>query len=158
MAKDPLISTRQLQRNLEKEQLHADIDYILKLVRKITAEIEYDANNADLRARLTETRERFILIIERLMKIAFWEIDYLRQGIQMPTISEQMGAMQMIMNLDLALLRAEGLGGIYKHQLDSPEMLQSLLLDTDTKGRITGALKAWGISLTLNASPTEAAQ
>ena len=132
---------------------------MLKLVHKVTSEIEYDMDNTDLHARLSSTRERVILIIERLMKISFWNFDYLTEGIVQPNLDQQMNAMRMIIDMDLALLRAELIGGIYNRKsVDQQEMFRNLLVNPDTRTRITGALKAWGISMNLNAEPTQAAQ
>jgi hypothetical protein len=89
---------------------------MLKLVNKVTNEIDYDASNGDLTARPSSTRERVFLIVDRLMKIAFWRFEYLDQGIAMPNLDQQMNAMRTIIDMDLALLRAELVDGIYKAQ------------------------------------------
>ena len=102
-------------------------------------------DNTDLVRALSSTRERVILIIERLMKIAFWNFDYLTEGIAQPNLDQQMNAMRMIIDMDLALLRAELIGGIYNRKSADPEMFRTLLVSPDTRTRITGALKAWGI-------------
>jgi len=157
MAKDPLVSSRQLHAILEKKGFHIGEDFMLKLVHKVTSEIEYDANNTDLIARLSSTRERTILIIDRLMKIAFWEFDYLGQGIAQPSLDHQLSAMRMIIDMDLALLRAELIGGIYTRKTGNTEDVQRLLADPTVKGQIIGALRAWRVS-PFHATQNEAAQ
>jgi hypothetical protein len=158
MAKDPLVTSRQLNANLDKLGYHISEDYMLKLVRKVTNEIEYEADNTDLQARLISTRERVILIIDRLMKIAFWNFEYLELGIGMPDLDQQMNAMRMIIDMDLALLRAELVGGMYKRKQGDADEFRRLLVDPDTKSRISGALRAWKLTAPFNATPHEAAQ
>ena len=157
LAKDPLISTNSLQFILDKGGYHISEQYLLKLIHKVTGEIEYEVDNVDLKARLTSTRERTILIINRLMKIAFWEFEYLKQGIMMPNLDQQINAMQTIINMDLALLRAELIGGIYKGKPGGAEDVQQLLADPIVKVQIIGALRAWRVTPS-NAAQTEAAQ
>lgn len=153
MAIDPLISSRRLQKRLWERGMYAstagrqvDINYILKLVRKINAEAKNEIRNEEIENRMSETRERFKVIFDRLFKIAFWEWDYLHEGIAMPEVKDQIKAMETIMKMDIALIEAEMDAGIFKRNLGTLELeSRNRQVTPERKQAIRVAMRNWGL-------------
>lgn len=152
VAKDPMISMSRLQIELQSVGLHAstgnvlDRKYLTKLLKKITQEQRRNLDTDRIEDRIIETRERFSIVTQRLMKIAFWEFNYLREGIPMPSAGEQIAALNSIMKLDLALLSAEMDAGIFKRELGEVDVLhRAAPLSVEKKQEILSTFKAWGI-------------
>lgn len=152
IAKDPMISMPRLQAELQKQGITSangtfvDRKFLAKMVRKISEEQRRHLDADRVEDRILETRERFNLVTQRLMKIAFWEFDYLREGIPMPTAGEQIAALNSIMKLDLALLSAEMDAGIFRRELGEVGVLhRAVPLPAEKKEEIMRTFAAWGI-------------
>lgn len=152
VAKDPMISMSRLQIELQSAGLHAstgnviDRKYLIKLLKKITQEQRRNLDEDRIEDRIVETRERFGIVMQRLMKIAFWEFNYLREGIPMPSAGEQIAALNSIMKLDLALLSAEMDAGIFKRELGEVDVMhRAAPLSLEKKQEIISTFQAWGI-------------
>lgn len=161
IAKDPLISARRLQQALLKEGFKTyrdaplDIDYVLKLVKKVNAEGAHDIKDSEIESRMTETRERFRVTLERLFKIAFWEWDYLKDGIGMPEVRDQVKALEAIMKMDIALLQAEMDAGIFKRSLGTLEIeKRNAPLTPERKLAIIEAFRKQGIAFLQTSPPS----
>jgi len=122
MIKDPMYTTTGIQIALAKagyetssgHALHRQ--YVEKLMRKIKAGAEHYSSHELELERITKTRERYNLVAERLFKIAFWDLDSLREMIPMPTVGEQVSALKAIVELDLKLFEAERIAGLFMKQ------------------------------------------
>jgi hypothetical protein len=149
---DPLISLRRLQKSLYNRGFKTasdtplDLDFISGLAKKIYREARAESDDSIIEERMTATRERFRMATERLFKIAFWNIEYLKEGIMMPKITEQIAAINALTRIDLALLQAEMDAGMFKRHLGTLELEQrSKPLDPEYRNLVMNALKAWGV-------------
>ncbi len=152
LAINPMISSRRLQQELAKKGITSagggllDHEYILKLIRKINGEARQDIQNSEIEGRMVETRERFKASFERLFKIAFWQWDYMNEGIFMPETKDVIKALEVIMKMDIALIEAEMDAGIYKRNLGTLEIeKRNTPLTEDRKHAIMMAMKNWGL-------------
>ena len=146
--KNPLISLRGLRVALAKKNFTTstggplDAVYISKLCKKIDAENLYQADHIQLNERLSATRERFQSSFIGLAKIAFWEWDYLEEGIQMPSPMERVAAFKTIMQMDLALLNAEMDAGVFQRHLGELGIKASDNIPVETLDEIAVTFKA----------------
>ncbi len=152
IAQDPLISVRRLQKRLMERGIvtarggKLDDMYLLKLVKRINAEQAKDVDEAKIADRMAKTQQRFDLVLQRLFKIAFWEWDFLKDGIPMPSPGEQIYALATIGKMDIALLQAEMDAGIYKRKLGVLEVeRRNSPLSPERKRAIITAMTGWGI-------------
>lgn len=110
---NPMISVSRLRYNLKDRGISGyngnllDPVYLGRLVRKIQKRAMSEAERTRIEDRLTNTRERFGVIIDRLMKIAFWKPEYIKEGVWPPDTKEIVKALDTIQKMDLALLQAE---------------------------------------------------
>src|SRR6266849_8605691 len=119
---NPLISSRELQEKLEHRLNHpVDRHFLLKLIHKINAQVQFEGDHVEVRGRVNQIRERTGAMIERLLKIVFWKWEYLQEGIPLPSNIEVIMAMQIIMKMDIAVLEAERNSGVFKRALGNPE-------------------------------------
>jgi hypothetical protein len=150
IAQDPMISIRRLQkilgdkgfRTYEGNPVHKD--YILKLVHRVKEEAVKTLDREQINERIALTRERFNVAFQRLFKIAFWNIDYLGEGIDQPSNAEQIYALNTILKMDLALLQGEMDAGVFDRKLGSIEhQIRNRPLDEETNAMIKDAAKRW---------------
>jgi len=146
---NPLISSRELQEKLQRRLNHpVDRHFILKLVHKINVQVQFEGDNIELRGRVNQIRERTGAMIERLLKIAFWQWEYLQDGVSMPSNMEAIMAMQTIMKMDVAIFEAESNSGLFKRTVGNPEEYVRALVNPEAKRVIAGVLKTWGMPST----------
>jgi hypothetical protein len=153
IAQDPLISVRRLQVRLSERGLITCGDnplspkYILKLVHKINQEQAKDFDEVKISERMTKTRGRFDVAIQRLFKIAFWEWDFLKEGIPMPTAGEQVQALATIGKMDIALLQAEMDAGVFERKLGTVDLAirRSQPLTPEAREILLKAWRNWGL-------------
>lgn len=122
---NPMISISRLRQNLKDRGIMTfngnpiDPMYLGRLVRKISRKIVRESDQVRIGERLNNTRERFRVMIDRLMKIAFWKAEYIRDGIWPPDNKDIVKALDTIQKMDLALLQAEMDAGVFERHLGS---------------------------------------
>lgn len=120
MIQDPMITIGRLQLHLAKKGFvtaagnSLDWRFVKRLSSKVRAAAETYADRESQTERIAKTRERYNLVAERLFKIAFWDLDSLRELIPMPTVGEQVAALKAIVELDLKLFEAEKISGLFQ--------------------------------------------
>jgi hypothetical protein len=122
MIQDPMITVNRMQVYLMKKGFTTgkggclDWEYVRKLMRKVKKAAEVGTDREQEIERITKVRERYNLIADRLFKIAFWDLDSLRELIPMPTVTEQINALKAITELDLKVYDAEKIAGLFQQQ------------------------------------------
>lgn len=125
---DPLISLRKLQdalfekgyKTAQGNSLH--IDYVAKLVKKVNSENLWRVVNADKNKRIAEIQERYRLVLDRLLRIAFYTEDLQKDGYPAPSYKDQIAALNAIVKLDAAVLSAEMDMGIFERHIGTLEV------------------------------------
>jgi hypothetical protein len=152
---NPMISLLHLQRNLQQRGFTAysgnplDAIYLSKLIRKLNRQSIQESDNVQIGERLGKTRERFSVIIDRLMKIAFWKPEYLREGIWAPESKDIVKALDTIQKMDLSFLQAELDCGIYERHLGKLDInvARKQPIPDDKRAEIWVTLQNWGMIL-----------
>ena len=122
---NPMISVSLLRQNLKERGIMTfngnpiDPVYLGRLVRKIQRKAMSESDRARISDRLNNTRERFSVMTDRLMKIAFWKPEYIKDGIWPPQTKDIVKALDTIQRMDLALLQAEMDSGVFERHLGS---------------------------------------
>lgn len=151
---DPMISLRRLKDRLfdkgyktaQGNPLH--IDYVTKLVRKVNREILEDVARATVDDRLALLRERYRLVFDRLVRIAYYTEDLQKQGMPPPTYKDQIMALNAIIKLDAAILSAEMDMGLFKRQLGTLEVeKRHISLPPELKEKMMQAFQNLGFVL-----------
>lgn len=150
---DPMISVARLRENLKERGITTyngnaiDPMYLGRLVRKISRRAAKEADNAKIGNRLAKTRERFSVMIERLLKIAFWKPEYIHEGIWPPQTNEIVKALDTVQKMDLALLQAEMDSGLYKRHLGTIdiEIARKQPIPDNAREAAWKTFKNWGI-------------
>lgn len=150
---NPMISLLHLQRNLQQRGFTAysgnplDAIYLSKLIRKLNRQSIQEADNVQIGERLSKTRERFSVMIDRLMKIAYWKPEYIRDGIWPPETKDIVKALDTIQKMDLSLLQAEMDSGIYERHLGKLdiEVARKQPIPENIRTAAWQVFKNWGI-------------
>jgi hypothetical protein len=150
---NPMISLRRLQANLKQRGFVTysgnpiEDQYLKKLIRKLNREAFAESDRQEIGERLANTRQRFSTMIEKLLKIAFWRIDYIREGFYIPEYRDQIKAMDSIAKMDLALLQAEMDAGIFERHLGKLdiEIARKQPIPDDRRDVIYQVFKNWGL-------------
>jgi hypothetical protein len=160
LARDPLTSVQKLQRDLKDRGFQTaagntlDWHYVAKVVRKLGREAAFAVDQQKIQDRLAITKERYRLMVERLWRIIDYKWEYLEKfALYPPKTDEIIKAINTLMKLDLAILKAEMDAGIFERKLGTVDLnvYRSQPLDAETADRITDAFKRWGIDLSLPA-------
>lgn len=148
---DPLISTRRLQKVLQEKGYSTasggplDREYISKLIRKLGRENAEKVNRQEVAGRIAELKERYRLLYDRLIRIAFFDYSKPEPGVPMPKHKDQIAAINTIIKWDLAILQAEMDAGIFERKLGTLEVdKRSQPLNDEQKESILNALTRWG--------------
>ncbi|MCP6719730.1 MAG: hypothetical protein KJI72_00170 [Patescibacteria group bacterium] len=148
---DPLISVRGLQDILLKQGFKTtrenvlDWHYVANLVRKVRRESVEKSDKKRLQTRFGELSEKYRVISERLIRIAFYTKEMRQLGMKPPSYDEQMKALDMIFKLDLAILQAEMDAGIYQRKLGSMDITTPIPLDNAVKLNMLQVFHHWGL-------------
>jgi len=150
---NPMISVSGLRQNLKERGIMTyngnpiDPSYLGRLVRKIGRRAMKEADNIKIERRLSKTRERFSVMIDRLMKIAFWKPEYIKDGVFPPQTKDIVRALDTIQKMDLALLQAEMDAGIYKRHLGTldVEAVRRQPIPNDVREAAWRVFKNYGI-------------
>lgn len=150
---NPMISISRLRQNLKDRGIMTfngnpiDPMYLGRLVRKISRKIVRESDQVRIGERLNNTRERFRVMIDRLMKIAFWKAEYIRDGIWPPDNKDIVKALDTIQKMDLALLQAEMDAGVFERHLGSldVEIARKMPIPDDKREAVWAVFKNFGM-------------
>ena len=119
--------------------------------RKLNREKALAVDQQKIQDRLAITKEQYRIITEKLWKIIDWKLDYINEGIGMPKVQDIIRAANTIINLDLAVLKAEMDAGIFDRKLGTLDLnvYRAAPLDPEVADRIAESFKRWGIDLSL---------
>jgi hypothetical protein len=158
LAHDPLTSVQKLQRDLKTRGFKTandntlDWHYVSKIVRKLSREASLAVDQQKIQDRLAITKERYRVLVERLWRIIDYKWEYLEQfGLYPPKTDEIIKAINTLVKLDLAILKAEMDAGIFERKLGSVDLnvYRAAPLDPEKAIQIAEAFKRWGIDLNL---------
>jgi hypothetical protein len=158
IARNPLVSVLHLQNALkergfktaEGNPLHWH--YLAKLVRKLNREKALAVDTQKASERIAITKERYRLMVEVLWRIIDWKDEYLVQyHLYPPKPGEVIKAVDTLVKLDIAILKAEMDLGIFDRKLGSMDVnvYRAAPLQADKAQLIAGAFAAWGIQLSV---------
>jgi len=120
---DPLVSVRSLQDVLERKGMKiASREYLSRLVWKVNRALDEDVDRQKLSHRVAQLKERERVVVDRLVRIAFYTDDLKKEGLPPPSYKDQIAALNSIMKLDLAILNAEMDMGIFERHLGTLEI------------------------------------
>ncbi len=149
---DPLISLVKLQDALYDKGYRTanntplDKDYLAKLRRKIHRHAVESVNRQEVSSRIAEMKERYRLIYEQLIRIAYYSDDLRKEGIPPPSIRDRMQALKEIVRLDVALFGAEMDAGIFSRHLGTLEIdKRNKPLPVEARELIKQAMINWGM-------------
>lgn len=157
IARNPLMTVVQLQNALKERGFQTaqgnplDWRYVAKLLRKLERERALAVDQQKIQDRLAITKEKFRLMTERLWKIIDWRLDYIEEGIGMPQTQDVIRAINTVVKLDLAILKAEMDAGIFDRKLGTLDvnLYRAIPLEPEKAAQIAHAFQLWGINLTL---------
>jgi len=149
---DPLISITKLQDTLfEKGYRSAngtilDWRYIQKLKQKVHRATIEQTDRTKVSERMTEMKERYRLMLERLMRIVYYNDEMKKEGFNPPSIREQINAINSIIRLDVTLFNSELDAGLFERHLGTLEVEQrNRPLPPELKAVMLKAFVNWGI-------------
>lgn len=160
---DPLISIAKLQDALfEKGYRSAnatvlDWRYIQKLKHKVHRTTVEQTDRAKVSERVSEMKERYRLMLERLMRIVYYSDEMKKEGFSPPTVREQINAINSIIRLDVMLFNSELDAGLFERHLGTLEIEQrNRPLPAELKAAMLKAFVNWGVvpKEALNHEPT----
>ncbi len=149
---DPLISITKLQDALfEKGYRSAnatvlDWRYIQKLKKKVHRNNVEQVDRAKVNERLVEMKEKNRLMLERLMRIVYYNDEMKKEGFTPPTIREQISAINSIVRLDVMVFNSELDAGLFERHLGTLEVeMRNKPLEPALKAAMLKAFINWGI-------------
>lgn len=115
IAVNPLASVRSMQGFIENNTGQSlSKNYTAKLMGKVRKQALVESDRKKTNERLAEVRERNRAHIEYLERMLYWKPEcYHAYGIDEPKLKEKMAAIKLISQLDLALLKAEFMVGMF---------------------------------------------
>lgn len=119
--------------------------YLAKLVKKIERRKLTEQERKKAEHRIIEIRERHRLAVQKLLKIAFFDREKAEPGTEIPTVKDQIKAIEAIHRWDLAILNAEMDAGIFERKLGSVEVNEHHTLEVEQMTPMLAALKNFGI-------------
>lgn len=89
-------------------------NYTAKLMNKVRKQALVESDRKKINERLAEVRERNRAHIEHLERLLYWKPEcYHAYGIDEPKLKDKMATIKLINHLDLALLKAEFMVGMF---------------------------------------------
>ena len=127
LAVNPLASIRGMQEFIENNTGHAlSKNYTSKLMDKVRKKALVESDRKKINERLAEVRERNRAHIEYLQRCLYWKFEYLKTyGMNEPTFKEKMAAIKLINHLELSLLKAELIVGVFENNSVEVELTRS---------------------------------
>ena len=149
---DPFISIARLQDALFEKgyKTHSnqslDWDYVAKLRNKVHRQSIEDVNHQEVVARIAQLKERYRIVFERLVRIAFYSDDMKKDGLPPPSYRDQINALREISRLDVAIFGAELDAGIFERHIGKLEIeKRGRPLPPELKAQMLKAFANWGI-------------
>ena len=146
LALDPLMTVRRLQKIITNNTHRTISDkYLMRLMHKVRRDVVIHSDRKKLTDRLAEIRERHETLRKQLLRIAYWSpVGSADHGITRPKASEQINAIKTVVQMDLALLKAELEVGIYEdRRVALEEMLREGLLPQELHEQVVGVFRTW---------------
>jgi len=139
-----------LKEQLEKEygrDFHHS--YIRKLVGKARNQIMVEVDRAQIEPRLAELRENYRVMREQFLKIVYWKPEDHEDGMPRPLARDRVEAAKSVVMLDLAILNAEAVAGMYKKPVEAiareirydplPDEIQAVIIASWKRGGLLPA-------------------
>ena len=149
---DPIISTRKLQDALFEKGFKTsnntplDWRYVHKLRNKVHRQVVMEADREQVTDRISELKEKYRVISERLMRIAFYTDDFKKENMVPPNTKEQLTALNLILKYDFVLFNSQLDAGIFERHLGTLEVEQrNRPLSPELKALMRKAFTNWGI-------------
>jgi len=149
---DPLISVAKLQDALYDKGYRTanskplDWDYVAKMRHKVHRQSIENVDRQEVSTRITEMKERYRLIYEQLIRIAYYSDDLKKEGIPPPSVRDRVSALREIIKLDVALFGAEMDAGIFNRHLGTLEIdKRNKPLTAEARELIRQAMINWGM-------------
>ena len=149
---DPLISITKLQDALfEKGYKSAnakvlDWRYIQKLKSKVHRGTVEQTDRTKVSERVAEMKERYRLMVERLMRIIYYNDEMKKEGFSPPSIREQINAINALVRLDVMIFNSELDAGLFERHLGTLEIEQrNRPIPPELKAVMLKAFVNWGI-------------
>ncbi len=149
---DPLISVAKLQDALFEKGLRSATNsplhwhYVAKLRDKIHRQSIENVDRQQVSHRIAEMKERYRLVFERLIRIAFYSEDLKKEGIPPPSHRDQISALREISRLDVSIFGAELDAGIFERHIGTLEIeKRNKPLPPELKAQMLKAFTNWGI-------------
>ncbi len=149
---DPLISVSKLQDALFEKGLRSAMNsplhwhYVAKLRDKIHRQSIENVDRQEVTHRIAEMKERYRLVFERLIRIAFYSDDFKKEGIPPPSYRDQISALREISRLDVSIFGAELDAGIFERHIGTLEIeKRNKPLPAELKAQMLKAFTNWGI-------------
>lgn len=145
-AKDPLITVSGLEHALEAHfQRGFSHQYVSKIADKVAREGLIESDRTKIEERMNFTRENYRMMRERMLKIIYWKPeDLLTDGVRPPLNKDVIEAAKNVVMMDLALLQAEIVNGMYKKPLEAivkeyryeplPDEVRAVIIASWTRG------------------------
>jgi hypothetical protein len=154
---DPLISITKLQDALFDKKFKTaqntplDWHYVSKLRNKIHRQSVEAVSQQTAVTRIAEFKERYRLVFERLLRIAFYSDELKKEGMQPPSYRDQIVALNSIIKMDLSIFNAELDAGIFERHLGTLEIeKRAQPLPIELKEAMMKAFRNWGLIPTEN--------
>ena len=160
---DPIISTRKLQDALfdkgYKTAHNTPLDwrYVQKLRNKVRRQVVEDADREKVSDRISEMKEKYRMMTERLIRIIYYSDELRKEGIIPPSYKDQISAINTLLKYDILLFNAQLDAGIFERHLGTLEIEQrSKPLPPELKNQMLKAFVNWGVipKEALHAEPT----
>ncbi len=149
---DPLISVTKLQDALFDKGLRSATNtplhwhYLAKLREKVHRQSIENVDRQEVSHRIAEMKERYRLVFERLIRIAFYSDDLKKEGIPPPSYRDQISALREISRLDVSIFGAELDAGIFERHIGTLEIeKRNKPLPPELKAQMLKAFTNWGI-------------
>lgn len=149
---DPLISIAKLQDALfDKGYKSAngtvlDWRYVHKLKHKVNRQTIEQTDREKVVERITEMKERYRLMLERLWRIIFYTDDLKKEGFMPPSFKDQINAINTIVKLDALVFNSELDAGIFERHLGTLEIeKRNQPLPPELKSAMLKAFINWGV-------------
>jgi hypothetical protein len=93
-------------------------NYVAKVADKVAREGLIEIDRTQIEQRIAFTRENYRMMREELLKIVYWTPADHEEGKPRPLARDRIEAAKSVVMMDLALLQAETMAGIYKKPIE----------------------------------------
>lgn len=149
---DPLISITKIQDALfEKGYKNSkgqvlDWRYVHRLKQKVHRQTVEHTDKEKVVSRISEMKERYRLMVDKLIRIAFYTDELKNEGRLPPSYRDQINAINSIIRLDVMLFNSELDAGLFERHLGTLEIEQrNRPLPPELKAVMLKAFVNWGI-------------